>query len=68
MMVQHGERLKEKVNRWPDSEDKRRRLTFAERVKTKFPSLSWYIRQKPAEVQPMHNHSTGDRYHESSII
>ena len=68
LMLQHGESLKEKVSRWPDSEDKRRRFDFAERVPTKFPSLSWYILQKPDEVRPMHNHSTGDKCHDSVII
>jgi hypothetical protein len=59
VMEVHGESLKAKVSQWPDSEDKRRRLAFAEEAKALFPSLSWYILQKPAEVRPMHDHSTG---------
>ena len=60
VMELHGDKLKDKVSRWPESEDKQRRLVFAEEVKTKFPSLSWYIVQKPAEVRPMNDHTTGD--------
>ena len=59
-MVQYGERLTQKVSKWPDSEDKQRRLAFAQKVTARFPSLSWYILQKPAEVRPMHDHSTGE--------
>ena len=62
-MVQYGERLKLKVSKWPESEDRLKRLAFAEKVKGKFPSLSWYITQKPAEVRPMNDHTTGKIYH-----
>ena len=62
VMELHGEKLRDKVSRWPNSEDRQRRLAFALEVKSKFPSLSWYILQKPAEVRPMHDHSTGDSY------
>ena len=62
VMELHGEKLQDKVRQWPYSEDKQRRLAFAEEVKTKFPSLSWYILQKPAEVRPMHDHTTGDSH------
>ena len=59
-MVQYGERLTQKVSKWPDSEDKQRRLAFAQKVTARFPSLTWYILQKPEEVRPMHDHSTGE--------
>ena len=59
-MEAHSEILKEKVARWPESPDKARRLVWAEESKTRFPGLSWYRLQKPAEVVPMHNHTTGD--------
>ena len=63
MMVKYGEQLTEKASQRPDTKDKKRRLAFAERIKSKFPSLSWYILQKPAEVCPMNDHSTGEIYH-----
>ena len=61
-MEEYGDSLKLKVSSWPDSQDKRRRLEFAEEVKTRFPSLSWYLLQKPAEVIPLHDHTTGNSH------
>ena len=54
-----SEELKVKVANWPESEDKARRLVWAEETKSRFPGLSWYLLQKPPEVVPMHNHTTG---------
>ena len=62
-MVHYGEKLKEKVSKWPDSKDKEKRLVFSEKVKDKFPSLTWYIMQKPAEVRPINDHTTGEIRH-----
>ena len=62
IMEEYGESLKLKVSSWPDSQDKRCRLEFVEEVKTRFPSLSWYLLQKPAEVIPLHDHTTGNSH------
>ena len=55
-----SDKLKKKVANWPESPDKARRLIWADEIKSRFPGMSWYLLQKPAEVVPMHNHTTGE--------
>ena len=55
----YSDDLMKKVANWPASLDKQRRLEFAEESQTRFPSQSWYLYQKPEEVIPMHDHTTG---------
>ena len=43
----------------PDTEDKKRRLERCETLSQCFPSVSWYIGQKPSEVKPLVDHTTG---------
>ena len=43
----------------PDSEDKRKRLERCESLTGCFPSLKWYNSQKPPEVKPLMDHTTG---------
>ena len=43
----------------PDSEDKRRRLERCETLSQCFPGVSWYLGQKPSEVKPLVDHTTG---------
>lgn len=47
------------LSKRPDTADKRRRLEFAESLPDKFPSLDWYIQQRPKETKPLCNHTTG---------
>ena len=48
-MVQYGERLTQKVSKCPDSEDKQRRLPFAQKVTARFPSLSYRSQRRSAQ-------------------
>ena len=48
-----------KLNRKPDSNNKLRLTKYFSNYQDMFPSLSWYLRLKPAEVKPMHDHTTG---------
>ena len=43
----------------PNTMDKRRRLEYAESLPDKFPSLNWYIAQRPPETKPLCDHTTG---------
>ena len=48
------------VSRHPDTADRQKRLRYAEQVlPNKFPSKTWWLAQRPAEVKPMHDHTTG---------
>ena len=42
----------------PESTDRTRRLAYFETLPTKVPSIEWYLDLKPAEVKPMHDHTT----------
>ena len=48
-----------KLNRKPDSSNKLRLTEYFSNYQEMFPSLSWYLRLKPAEVKQMHDHTTG---------
>ena len=49
----------EKVSRRPESEDKTRRLERLEKIPGYFPGRKWYSAQKPEEVKPLVDHTTG---------
>ena len=59
-MGEYWEQLKTKINKWPDSLEKQKRLAYVDKLTDRFPCLSWYVRQKPAEVRPMSDHTTGE--------
>ena len=48
----------EKNSKRSESTDKTRRLAYLESLPTKVPSIDWYLDLKPAEVKPMHDHTT----------
>ena len=48
-----------KVSLWPESEDKTRRLERLEKLPGQFPGRKWYFEQKPEEVKPLVDHTTG---------
>ena len=58
-MVKVAEEIVRKVTSRKDSIDKQRRLEYAHSLPEKFPSLSWYIRQRPPETKPLCDHTTG---------
>ena len=59
VMKKHGEESISKLESRPDSEDKQRRLELYRNMHEKFPSESWYLDQKPPEVKPLCDHTTG---------
>ena len=58
-MSRVSQELKEKLTKRQDSMDKRRRLEYADSLPDKFPSLDWYIAQRPPETKPLCDHTTG---------
>ena len=42
-----------------ESTDKKRRVVYAQTLSDKFPSLTWYISQRPPETKPLFDHTTG---------
>ena len=59
VMRKHGEESIRKLESRPDSEDKARRVELYSNIQNKFPSESWYLDQKPPEVKPLCDHTTG---------
>ena len=59
VMRKHAQINLEKLQTRPDSDDKTRRVHLYENMHEKFPSESWYQDQKPPEVKPLHDHTTG---------
>lgn len=49
----------EKVLRRPHSEDKEKRISRIETLSECFPGPKWYSEQKPEEVKPLIDHTTG---------
>ena len=44
----------------PKNADRDHRIAYTENtLPNKFPALSWWVQQRPAEVQLMHDHTTG---------
>ena len=58
-MSKVSQELKVKLVNRPDGIDKRRRLEYAESLPDKFPSIKWYIAQRPKETKPLCDHTTG---------
>ena len=59
-MQAHANERKRFYENRPDSHDKDYSLWYAtEKLPQLFPSLSWWLSQRPAEVKPMNDHSTG---------
>ena len=58
-MTKVSQELQEKLINRPESMDKKRRLEYAESLPDKFPSLDWYIAQRPPETKPLCDHTTG---------
>ena len=48
----------EKLRLRPESNDKTRRLAYFETLPDKVPSIEWYLRLKPPQVKPLHDHTT----------
>ena len=60
IMVKHSQERMAFYSRRPDSHDKDYRMRHAhESIPNKFPSMSWRLEQRPREVKPMHDHTTG---------
>jgi hypothetical protein len=60
IMKEHARQIVQTHSKRPDSTDKQWRLKYAtEELPRKFPSLSWFVDQRPAEVKMMHDHTTG---------
>ena len=50
----------EKVSKRPDSRDRDYRIELArDRIPDRFPSLSWFLEQRPPEVKACNDHATG---------
>ena len=58
-MSKVSQELKSKLVNRPETIDKRRRLEYAESLPDKFPSIAWYIAQRPDETKPLCDHTTG---------
>ena len=51
--------LMEKLNKSSDSIQKQKKMEFVQRKKTRFPSMSWFLSQKPKETKARSDHCTG---------
>ena len=58
-MMKVSAEMIENLNLRPDTPDRKRRLEYAESLSEKFPSLDWYLEQRPKETKPLCNHTTG---------
>ena len=59
IMRKYGEENIRKLEERVDSDDKQRRLEMYGNMQNNFPSESWYHDQKPPEVKPLCDHTTG---------
>ena len=46
------------VNNWKDNEAKRSRVKYYENLPEKFPKIDYFLDKKPAEIKPLHDHTT----------
>ena len=51
--------LREKLNKSPDSNQRKKKMEFVQRKQTRFPSMSWFLSQKPKETKARSDHCTG---------
>ena len=58
-MAKVGQEMRNKLVKRIDSVDKQRRLEYAHSLSELFPSLDWFIKQRPAETKPLCDHTTG---------
>ena len=58
-MAKHAVNMKKKLSDRKDSEDKQRRQDYADSLPQQFPSLDWYVKQRPTETKPLTDHTTG---------
>ena len=58
-MAKVGQEMRNKLVKRIDSVDKQRRLEYAGSLPELFPSLDWFIKQRPAETKPLCDHTTG---------
>ena len=58
-MVRMADGIIHQVSGRKDSADKKRRVEYAQTLAEKFPSLTWYISQRPPETKPLCDHTTG---------
>ena len=58
-MVRKATKDSVKVSTWPESADKTRRVERLEKLPGYFPGKKWYSEQKPEEVKPLIDHTTG---------
>ena len=58
-MVRKATKDSVKVSTWPESADKTRRVERLEKLPGFFPGRKWYSEQKPEEVKPLVDHTTG---------
>ena len=60
LMEEHSGKMLEKVSKRPDSRDRDYRIELArDRIPDRFPSLSWFLEQRPPEVKACNDHATG---------
>ena len=57
LMAEHGRRMLEEGSKRPQSRDKDYRMELArDKIPNRFPSLSWFLDQRPPEVQFCNDH------------
>ena len=60
LMAEHGRKLLQEVSKRPASRDEDYRMELArDKIPNRFPSQSWFMDQKPPEVQFCNDHATG---------
>ena len=59
VMTEHAHKEIEKISKRPDSDDKTRRLEVYQTLPKKIPGEKYYRDQKPPEVKPLQDHTTG---------
>ena len=58
-MCKKANDMKIQLSKRKDTEDKQRRLDYANSLPEVFPSLNWYIAQRPRETKALTDHTTG---------
>ena len=60
LMEEHVKKILAKVSKRPESADKDYRIELArDRIPDRFPSMSWFLEQRPPEVKACSDHATG---------
>ena len=58
-MIKKANDIRTQLEQRKDSDDKKRRMDYANSLIGVFPSLDWYIRKRPKETKPLTDHTTG---------